>query len=94
MILLGLIIIIKAVIDFFITFLPAKNTDILAKEYDLVVFGFGKFMSMAYYYLPVEQINWWVHLFFPTLLALLTIKLVADFLGLVTAGTIRLPWGK
>jgi hypothetical protein len=92
MVLIGLIGILKAVIDFFVNLLPAKDTDILAKEYDVVVFGAGKFMSLAYYYLPMAQIDWWIHKFVPLLLLLITIKLVAKLLGTATGGVIHLPW--
>lgn len=92
MILIGLITIFRAIVNYFVALLPAKDTDILAKEYDIVVFGFGKFMSLAYYYLPVDSIDWWIHKFFPLLMILVTIKLVSRLLGTVTGGTIRLPW--
>jgi hypothetical protein len=92
MVLIGLIGIFRAVLNFFVNLLPAKDTDVLAKEYDIVVFGAGKFMSLAYYYLPMAQIDWWIHKFVPLLIALLVIKLVARILGTATAGTIHLPW--
>lgn len=78
--------------EWFVNLLPAVNTDFITKYQGLVDYIYDHFIVLAYYYLPVVTIQWWFSRTITYVLAVLGLRLLADFIGAVTP--IKLPWKK
>lgn len=78
--------------SFLIGLLPNVDNGIITKEAEVMIYGYEHFMTLAYYYLPVDTIQFWVQATISLVIVLVGLQLLGRIILMLTGGAVRLPW--
>ena len=76
----------------FVNLLPFANNSFTLKYESVIDYIYSHFIMLAYYYLPTNSINWWIHQTVTFVLAVIGLRLLGDIIASFTP--IKLPWSK
>jgi hypothetical protein len=75
-----------------LSYLPTVNADVITKIHETISWSIGTFMSLAYYYLPMDTINWWLHYTIDFIILIVVIKIGGNIMSSMSGGLLKPPW--
>jgi len=77
------------VLNWVLSYLPAMDSGILDKFTDFMNYLVPKFVALGYYYLPMDDILWYIQTYVTVWISVFGIKLLLRLVPILSGGTIK-----